>query len=153
MRREIKSIAESFKNAWNGILAVIRSERNFRIHICMIIYVVFFSLIGEVSRGDILKFMLCFGMVLAAELTNSAVELLCDVYTAEYDERIRNVKDIAAGAVLVSAIAAATVGLTVFLSHDVFWCVMDKFTAKPWILIAFLASIPISVLFIVKRGK
>lgn len=153
MKREIKSLGKSFKNAARGLCAVTRHERNFRIHICMLLYVVFFSVIGSVDKDDAARFVLCFGIMLAAELINTAFELLCDEVTEEYSERIRDIKDIAAGAVLVSAIACAVVGLMTFLSPEVFMHVMRCFAEKPWLLAVFVISVPLAVLFIFKRGK
>ncbi len=53
-------------------------------------------------------------IVLCAEALNSAIERLCDVVQPELDERIRDIKDIAAGAVLISAIGALVAGLLIF---------------------------------------
>ena len=58
---------------------------------------------------------LCIGLVLAAEAVNSAIEALADRVSAEYDEAIKRTKDLAAGAVLLLAIASAIVGLIIFL--------------------------------------
>lgn len=153
MKREIESLGKSFKNAARGLLAVTRHERNFRVHIVMMLYVIFFSVIGRAGKGDIASFVLCFGIMLASELINTAFELLCDEVTEEYSERIRDVKDIAAGAVLVSSIASAVVGLMTFLSPTVFGNVMTCFSEYIWVLAAFLISVPAAVLFIFKRGK
>lgn len=153
MKREIENLGKSFKNAARGFRTVTRHERNFRVHIVMMLYVIFFSVIGRAERGDVACFVLCFGIMLAAELINTAFELLCDEVTEQYSERIRDVKDIAAGAVLVSAIASAVVGLMTFLSPAVFGNVMACFSQHVWVLVAFLLSVPLAVLFIFRRGK
>jgi diacylglycerol kinase (ATP) len=57
---------------------------------------------------------ICFGLVLGAELCNTAVERLCDIVQPERDERVGRVKDIAAGAVLVCAMVSAAVAVVVF---------------------------------------
>lgn len=153
MKRELENLGKSFKNAARGLISVTRHERNFRIHIVMMLYVVFFSVIGRAEKGDIACFVLCFGIMLTAELINTAFELLCDEVTEQYSERIRDVKDIAAGAVLVSAIASAVVGLMTFLSPAVFGNVMTCFSEHLWILATFILSLPLAVLFIFRRGK
>ncbi len=153
MKREVGNLRKSFKAAARGLLAVTRHERNFRIHIVMMLYVIFFSVIGRAEKSDVASFVLCFGIMLASELINTAFELLCDEVTEQYSERIRDVKDIAAGAVLVSAIASAVVGLMTFLSPTVFANVMTCFLEHVWVLAAFLLSVPIAVLFIFRRGK
>lgn len=151
--REIRSLAKSFKNAFRGIKSVMKYGRNFRIHICMMIYVLIFSIIGEVGSAEISRFVLCFGIMFSAELVNTALELLCDTVARGYDERIRDIKDIAAGAVLVCAIASAVVGLAVFLSPDVFWRIMSRLWELPLLTAALVLSLPLAVWFIIKRGK
>ena len=61
------------------------------------------------------------GMVLAAEAVNSAVEALADRVTQEYDEAIKRTKDLASGAVLILAIAAAIIGCIIFIPKIVLW--------------------------------
>lgn len=153
MRREIRSLTKSFKNAFRGIASVIRHERNFRIHICMMIYVLVFSVIGEAERADVSRFVLCFGIVLAAELVNTAIELLCDAVAKGFDERIRDIKDIAAGAVLISAISAAVVGLAVFLSPEMLGRIIARLTEMPYLALALVLSVPVAIRFVIKRGK
>lgn len=151
--REFVSFIKGFGYATRGIARAIASERNLRFHICMAVYVVFFSVIGNVSSGDFAKFAICFAVVMAAELVNSAIERICDMTTKERDERVRDIKDIAAGAVLVCAIASAFVGLSVFLRADVFGAVMKCFTENTWTLAVFVLSVPIALLFVLKRGE
>ena len=79
MKREGRSIFESFRDAFRGLCHVARSERNFRIHICMAIYVIYFSIISKVSVVTASAFLICFGLVFALELVNTAIEMLCDM--------------------------------------------------------------------------
>lgn len=153
VKREMRSLAKSFRNAFRGVRSVARYERNFRIHICMMVYVLVFSIIGEVEKADILRFILCFGIVMAAELVNTAIELLCDAVSSRFDERIREIKDIAAGAVLVSAISAAAVGLITFFSPDVFGRVISRLISMPYVTALGILSLPLAVWFVMKRGK
>ncbi|MBQ2840320.1 MAG: diacylglycerol kinase family protein [Oscillospiraceae bacterium] len=153
MKREMRSLAKSFKNAFCGIYGVIKHERNFRIHICMMLYVILFSVIGQVEKTDVLRFVLCFGAVLAAELVNTSLELLCDAVSSGFDERIREIKDIAAGAVLVTAISSAVVGLITFLDPVVFGRIMKVFFEMPYVAAIVVLTLPFAVRFVVKRGK
>lgn len=146
-------LLKSFRNAVCGIGQAVREERNMRIHICMAVYVIFFSIIGEVSKSTFLKFLILFGVVLSAELINSAIERLCDIVSEEFDLRIKSVKDISAGAVLAASVFAAAAGLSVFLSGEVLSEVFGKFAEYPLLAVAFIASVPVAVLFILKRGK
>lgn len=152
-KREIKSVAKSFRNAFRGITSVVRYERNFRIHICIIVYVLVFSVIGEVERADISRFILCFGIVLTAELANTAIELLANAQAKGFDGRVRDIKDIAAGAVLVSAIASAAVGLSVFLSPEVFGRIAARLASLPILSVGIVLSLPLAIWFIIGRKK
>ena len=151
--QERKGFFESFSNACRGILVAIRGERNFRIHICMMIYVIIFSVIGKVTAEDFRSFLICFGAVFSAELINTAIEKLCDEVTEERKESIRNIKDISAGAVLVVAFFSAVLGLNVFLSHEVFSEVITTLIKMPVVAIAVFLSLPVSCLFILRRKK
>ncbi len=152
-KQEIKSLVGSFKNAFRGIWVAARYERNFRIHICMMLYVIAFSIIGKVGFSAFSKFLICFGLVLSAELFNTAIELLCDEMSKRYDENIRSIKDISAGAVLAVAVFSAIVGLSVFLSPEVFSEIMQTFIKMPYVALVILLSLPLSVLFILRRKK
>ena len=143
----------SFGYAFRGILFAAKNERNFRVHICMTVYVLVFAILGTPPRDDMARLVLCFGLVMGLELVNTAIEKLCDAVTEEKNEKIRIVKDTAAGAVLVSAIIAAAVGLITFLEKDVFNRIMGKLYASPYIAVIITVSIPLSVWFIVGRKK
>lgn len=151
--KERKSFFKGFKDAACGIYTVLKDERNFRVHICMIFYVLVFSIVGRVGMSNFLKFLICFAVVVAAELINSAIERICDRITEDYDERIKRIKDISAGAVLVAAVFSAILGLSVFLSKDVLVAIWENFTAYPYVPVLIFLSLPVSVLFIVKRGS
>lgn len=105
----------SFRYAFNGIRLLIQKEQNAWIHcfaaICVIIAGFFFGL----SRAEWIAVIIVIGAVLSAEAVNSAIESLADLVSPEYNEAIKNTKDLAAGAVLIMAIAAAIVGFIIFL--------------------------------------
>lgn len=143
----MKKFLRGFKYATNGIMSVIKSEINFRVHIVMALYVLFFAFIGEVSISEFATLCALIAIVLALELINTALEALCDRITRERDAIIGKVKDLCAGAVLISAIFAATAGLFIFLQENVLTTVFTLFGTSPAVLIGFLISIPIALLF------
>lgn len=104
----------SFRNAFRGIGHIIRSERNFRLQLGIGIMVIAFGFIFQISPLEWILLILAIGLVLVAEAINSAFERLCDRITGEYDEQIRTVKDISAGAVLIAAFVAIAIGAYVF---------------------------------------
>ncbi len=150
---EIKKLASSFRAAFSGIGLAIRNERNFRIHICFIFYVVVFAILGSVSLTKCAVIFACFGLVTAAELVNSAIELLCDAMSDRFDRAFRAIKDMAAGAVLMCAICAVVAGLLIFLEPLTFKLIFSRLFAMPYIAVAIVASVPLAVLFVVKRRK
>lgn len=111
MRRLIKS----FGYALAGIGYTVKTQGNFRIHVLAILVVLLAGWYADLGRADWLWILLAIGLVLAAELLNTAVELLVDLVSPEYNEKAGRVKDIAAGAVLVAAVIAAAIGGIIFI--------------------------------------
>lgn len=105
----------SFRYALNGIRLLIQKEHNAWIHcfaaICVIVAGIFLGL----SPMEWIAVSIVIGAVLAAEAINSAIEALADLVSPEYNAAIKKTKDLAAGAVLITAIAAAIVGFIIFL--------------------------------------
>jgi len=111
----IKKRGQSFGFAFNGIVQTFKNEHNFWIHLAVMLLVIIFGFALNVSTNEWLVIILCFGTVLSAEIFNSAIENLTDLVSPEQNSKAGLVKDMAAGAVLVSAIAAAIVGLIIFV--------------------------------------
>ena len=110
----MKKFLKGFVYAWNGLRFVIK-QRNFRFHLCAVVFVTAFALgFYEFSRGEWAVLLLTMGLVPAMEALNTAMEQLCDKVTSKQDELIRRCKDCAAAAVLISAIAAVAVGIALF---------------------------------------
>ena len=105
----------SFRYAFNGIRLLVGGEANARIHCVAAACAVTAGICLDISRLEWIAVTFAIGMVLAAEAVNSAIEALADRVSPEYDEAIKRTKDLAAGAVLLLAIAAAVVGLIIFL--------------------------------------
>jgi len=111
LNKERKSFGYAFKGIWSGIM----SETHIRIHLVMMILVVLFGWILNISFYEWLICFLCFGVVIGAELFNTAVELLVDLISPQKQPVAGKIKDIAAGAVLVTAVFAAIIGLLIFV--------------------------------------
>lgn len=117
MSYSFKKQLKSFTFAWKGILTCAGHEQNITFHILAAIVVIAAGFFFSISHVEWMVVMLCIGMVIAAELFNSAIERLVDLVSPQWNKIAGEVKDIAAGAVLVTAIAAAVVGLMVFLPY------------------------------------
>lgn len=119
-----------------------------RVHAVACGYVLFFAFRLELSRGELACLFLTMGAVTAAECMNTAVEKLSDFTEKRYNPRIRVVKDLAAGAVLLSAIAAAFVGVAVLWRPEL-WTSIKELCASPVSLALLAASVLAAVLFVV----
>lgn len=110
-----RKLRQSFSNAWTGMVESIQSERNLRIHVAVMCLV---TAAGVVLSIDLVRWallLMAFGLVIVTELLNTAVERLVDMVTTEHCEEARQVKDMAAGAVLVAAFFAVLTGAAVFM--------------------------------------
>ncbi len=117
---ELKARLRSFRYAFAGVRLLFSEEHNARIHATITVLVVVAGIVLRVSPVEWGVLVICIGMVLAAEAFNSSIERIANYLTTERDDRIRDIKDLAAGAVLLCAIAAAIVGLIVFVPHIVY---------------------------------
>jgi diacylglycerol kinase (ATP) len=106
---------KSFVYAFAGVGDLIRTQPNAWIHLAVTVLVIVAGVVLRLSTTEWALISLCIGLVLAAEAMNTAVELLCDKVSPERDPTIGRVKDLAAGSVLLAAIAAAACGLWVML--------------------------------------
>lgn len=114
---KIKELLKSFVYAAKGIRALIGSERNVWIHCAAIILTTIAGFYFDITKGEWTAVVLCFGLVLAAEAFNTAIEKLVDLVSPEWNLPAGKIKDIAAGAVLICAIVAAIVGAIIFIPH------------------------------------
>ena len=110
----IPTIFESFNFAIEGIIHVLRTQRNMRIHFGVAVAVLVAALAFDVSRLELIALLLAIAFVLIAEMINTAVEAAVDVASTSFDPMAKLAKDIGAGAVLIAAINAIAVGYLVF---------------------------------------
>ena len=108
-------LIKSFAYALQGLKICFISELNFRIHTVLAIIAIAFAIVFNVSIFEWMAISFCIAFVIAMEMLNTAIEKLCNVIHQEFHPGIKKVKDIAAGAVLVSAVFSLITGLTIFL--------------------------------------
>lgn len=111
----IKKRLKSFTYAGKGIKSFITREHNAWIHSVATIIVVILGFYLHISIIEWAILIICIGMVFAAEAFNTAIERLVNLVSPERNKTAGDVKDIAAGAVLICAIAAAMAGLLIFI--------------------------------------
>lgn len=111
----IKKRARSFRYAFRGIGTALKNEHNTWIHLTVTGIVIILGILFSLSplKWGLIAFAT--GLVWTSELLNTAIEYLTDLVSPEYNETACKVKDVAAGAVLISAITAVVIGLLVFV--------------------------------------
>ena len=106
---------KSFGYAFQGIFNTIRTERNIKIHCAAAILVTIFGIWQQKSKTEWMICFILFGLILALELVNTAVEATVDLFTEERKPLAKKAKDAAAGAVLIAAIFAVVIGILIFI--------------------------------------
>ena len=137
----------SFADAFRGIGCCIKSERNMRIHLVACAYVLFFASQLSLSRGEMACLLLAIGGVMTAETLNTALEKLCDFAQKNLNRYIRVIKDMAAGAVLLSAIAALLVGVVILFRPEL-WALLWGIVSHPAALGLLALSLAVAAGFI-----
>jgi diacylglycerol kinase len=112
-----RSISNSFRHASRGILQVFRSERSFRLQILIFAITIIAGFIFRITGIEWVFVLVAGGVVLVCEMINTAIEYVTDLVTEEYRILAKHIKNISAGAVLVSSIVAAVIGLIIFVPY------------------------------------
>ncbi|MBD1421740.1 diacylglycerol kinase [Sphingobacterium chuzhouense] len=105
----------SFKYAIEGLLHLIRQEPNARIHIIAAIVAIMCGWYFDIDKSEWLAVILCIGIVFTTEIINTAVEHICDYISPAYHHKIKIIKDLAAAAVLISALMSAVIAGCIFV--------------------------------------
>lgn len=110
-------IYKSFWNAISGVIWILKSERNFQIEVFALLinlFLIVFLKVSSIDSAIILAVCFC---ILSLEILNTCIEKICDIIQPEFDERIKIIKDIAAGAVFIMAIASVAVGVLIYWKY------------------------------------
>jgi diacylglycerol kinase len=114
-------LVDSFRYAGRGILSAIRTERNFRIQLLVGTVALVLGVAVKITAAEFATISLTCALVLSLELVNTALEAYLDRFQPEHDEAVGQVKDLMAGAVLVSAVGGVAVGAAIFVPSLVDW--------------------------------
>lgn len=117
MKYDLKKQLRSFGYAWKGIQSCVGKEQNLSFHLIAAMEVIIAGIVLGITRTEWIMVVMCIGTVIAAELFNTAIEKLVDLVSPERHPVAGQVKDIAAGAVLICAVAAAIIGLIIFIPY------------------------------------
>ena len=146
-KKSRRTIADSFKAAFQGIWDCIRSERNMRIHFSVMAYILFFAVLLRLKLLEYAVLFLTMALVLSTEMINTAIEKQCDFIEPKLHPQIRLIKDIAAGAVLVASIFAVCVGIAL-LWRSALWQLLLHIISSPLYIALLLLSVVIALVFI-----
>lgn len=112
-----RRFVKSFKYAFEGIHYAFKNDQNLLFHLLAAFLVINASIFLKVSPYEMAILGLTMMMVITAEMINSAIEKMVDLITKEHRQEAKIAKDVAAGMVLVTAIAAAIIGTLIFLPY------------------------------------
>lgn len=111
---DLKKRIKSFGFAIKGVKTLIKTQENAQIHLLAIVVVTLAGLYFKLSSTEWCFIMVAYTIVLAAEAINTAIEFVVDLVSPEYHPLAGKAKDVAAAAVLITAIGAAVIGLIIF---------------------------------------
>ncbi|WP_079509790.1 diacylglycerol kinase family protein [Mesobacillus jeotgali] len=114
-------LASSFKFGFEGIATAAARERNVQIHAAISVIVIISGFFFSINKFEWIAIILCIGGMISMEMMNTAIERTVDMYTEEFHPLAKQAKDIAAGAVLVFAIASVIIGMIIFLPKISAW--------------------------------
>jgi len=103
-----------FKYALHGLLAALRTEKNLRFHLVSAIVVSAAGIFFKIEAVEWIFVASCISSVITAELFNTAIEKVCDVFTKEQHTQIKFIKDVSAAAVFITSAGAAVTGFVIF---------------------------------------
>ena len=113
--KKSKKIFYSFKYAFEGLVYGFKNAKNLLVDLFISILVLVFGFVFNISITEWLIVILCFGVVMSLELVNTAIEEVVNLASPDIHPLAKISKDVAAGAVLLSAIASAIIGIIIFL--------------------------------------
>lgn len=108
-----KSVANSFR----GVFWMLKSERNFQLEVFALLLNLFLIVFLKLNTTDAAVILIVCFAVLSTEILNTCVEKICDIIQPDFDPRIKIIKDIAAGAVVLIAIVSVLVGILVYVKY------------------------------------
>ncbi|MDQ4083029.1 MAG: diacylglycerol kinase [Actinomycetota bacterium] len=105
-----QGVARSFNHAYRGLIYAVRTQRNMRFHVVAAVAILVLSLLVSVSKLELAILVLVIMAVFVTEMLNTALEFAIDLMTRQYHPLAKLAKDVSAGAVLITSVAALAVG-------------------------------------------
>jgi len=117
---DVSGIIRSFKNSLRGFRVLLRNEYNLYIQIGFAVIATICGFLFEINFTEWAIQTAIIGLVIFSELVNTAIEKIMDLFHPEHDERVRDIKDLASGAVLFMVLVSITTGLFIYLPKIIF---------------------------------
>ncbi len=133
-----RNFTDAWKNAFNGIIYATTTQGNIKKQLIIAVVVVIISLFFNLSRAEFLCFLFTIVLILFAEMVNTAIETVVDLYVDVYHPKAKIAKDVAAGGVVITTINAIIVAYFLFF---------DKISDIGLNFIANVTSSPVHVAF------
>ncbi len=114
-RFSFRKRGKSFSHAWRGIIHLMKTEHNARVHVAAIVFAIIMGIWLKIEHMEWIAIAFVSGLVLVTELLNSSIEKLADMVEPEWNFKVGIIKDYAAGAVLVAAMVSVVAGGVIFI--------------------------------------
>ena len=151
--KDIDSLLRSFVYAAKGFAWMVGHERNFRIHLTCLGYMLYFLCRYDffiLTKIEVVALVLASALVIGGEMINTGIEKADDAFTREKKYAIKVSKDVAAGAVLVFAIAAVIIGVVLLWQPAAFEALFNYYKENIGKLVLLAVSLVLSLVFIFK---
>lgn len=150
MNNKLKKQTNSFFYAFRGLFSVLNTEGHMRFHLVTAVFVVAFVLnFYELDAASWAVLTLTISSVWVTEIINTAIEKVCDTITKEYNKNIKYIKDICAGAVLITAFASIIVAFILLFDVNAFKDMYTYFVKTDiWALFVLIAGVVLGILFV-----
>ena len=151
--KQIRGILKSFYFAVRGFAFCVINERNMRIHICVAAFALILSRFYSFTKTEYILLFIAVMFVVITEMINTAFETLVNMQVSRFDNFAKIAKDVAAGAVLMSAAFALIIGILLFLDISKIKEMFSYIFARGWLVGLFIAFFAASVAFIFFPGS
>lgn len=113
----MKKRINAFGYAFTGLFMAIREETHLKVHLIAMIFVTFLGYYFRINNVEWLVIVICCGLVIAAELFNTAIEKSCDLITKEWNREVKYIKDVSAAGVLVLSVVSIIISYLIFMKY------------------------------------
>jgi diacylglycerol kinase len=117
MIKKVKSLIKSFQFAVNGLVVIFKTQRNAKIIFALGLLAIILGVYLRIPNSEFLIIILTVGLVFVAEIFNTLVEETQNLFSKKVHPKVKLIKDMAAGAVLVASIISLIVGALIFLKY------------------------------------